>query len=115
MAKEMTMRRAFIELTAIGVGLFLLGLGLGLWLGYWLGKQSAPIEKPASAKMLTLFAQTERTIWVMAVYRDGDLVKTAEFASEGQCRAQCEVERLTPRTTCLCGPRRIYRPKGRMS
>lgn len=60
-------------------------------------------------------SQAERTVWVMAIYRNGDLVRTAEFNSEGECRAQCDIERLTPRTTCICGPRRVYRPKGRLS
>jgi hypothetical protein len=89
----------------------------GFWLGYWLGinevvRQYAPIriEKPAGSLAPPTFAQDEQTVWVMAVYKDGDLVKTVTFHSEGACRAACDRERGAG-VTCLCGPRRIYRPK----
>jgi hypothetical protein len=57
----------------------------------------------------TKFAQRGQPEWVMAVYRNGELIRTQIFATHQECDAACNAARLTLGTTCSCGPRRTYR------
>lgn len=53
--------------------------------------------------------EVDGVVWIMAVYRNGDLVWAQTFNTLQACNAACAVEKALPRTTCLCGPRVIYK------
>jgi hypothetical protein len=57
------------------------------------------------------YIQDERTLWILACFRNGDLVKTATYPTVDQCNMAAILEGARPGVSCLCRPNRIYRPK----